>query len=57
MVSPFDLDPDLAEDLVRDPVGPVYAEVDVLRCDRVGGAFEPVAIRVEVAVVSRPRAS
>ena len=33
----LDLDPDLAEDLVRGPVELVCAEVDVLRGDRVGG--------------------
>src|SRR5215207_6244014 len=33
-----DPDPDVAEDLVRGPVGLVDAKVDVLGCDRVGGA-------------------
>ena len=47
----IDLDSDVAEDPVRGPVDLVRAEVDVLGGDRVGGAFELLAIRVEVAVV------
>jgi hypothetical protein len=51
LLAAVDLDSDVAEDPVRGPVDLVYAEVDVLRGDRIGGAFELVAIRGEVAVV------
>src|SRR5215207_3445100 len=48
----LNLNPDVAEDLVRGPVDLVHAEVDVLCGDRVAGAYELLAIRVEVTVIA-----
>src|SRR3954451_20891297 len=48
----LDLEPNLAEDLLGGPVELVWAKIDVLRGDRIGGTAKRLAIGVEVAVVA-----